>query len=31
MQIIADPKHFGGVKITFSENKESYQVEYFVW
>lgn len=31
MQIIADPKHFGGVKITFSENKESYKVEYFVW
>ncbi len=31
MRIIADPKHFGGVKITFSENKESYKVEYFVW
>jgi hypothetical protein len=31
MNIIADPKYFGGVKITFSEDKKSHTVEYHLW
>ena len=31
IKIVSDPKYFGGVKIIFSENKETYKVEYYLW
>ena len=31
VEIVAEPKLFGGAKIKFSNNNENFEVKYYLW